>query len=61
MSRIAMQNLAEQIRKENKNVMLVALEPVSRDKEIDITSILNSGLGNEKALGDDGTIDSTIR
>lgn len=61
MSRTVMQNLAERIRRENKDIDIVAPEPVRRDREIDITSILNSGLGSEKALGNDGTIDRTIR
>lgn len=56
-----MQNLADRIRKETKDTIVVAPEKVDRSREIDITSILNSGLGSDKALENDGTIDRVIR
>ena len=34
MSRTVMQNLAERIRRENKDIDIVAPEPVRRDREI---------------------------
>lgn len=56
-----MQNLADRIRKEAKDTIVVAPEKVDRTREIDITSILNSGLVSDKALENDGIIDRVIR
>lgn len=56
MNKDIMKKLAEQIRKENQGLTIVAPEPVKRDREVDIQSILVSGLGNENALLDNGEI-----
>ena len=56
MSVEVMRNLAREIRRENRGVSLVAPEAVNRDREVDITPILQSGLGNERDLMDNGEI-----